>query len=293
MQLAFSLNLPFEPDVIASDQHFRCLASARASERRIVLERADLVWELTRLLPLSLGRFSLLGDVRDGDLARAPSGLADWVRKVWEIDGPIDDLLTLIEDSGVIVAPMPEVSRIISAFSCWYDEMPIMLVGGSANRRRSRFDAAHELGHLLMHRDSDLNLKAVEREANQFAGALLLPASELQGVFRPLDWTKLRLASGEYGVTSAALLTRCAEIGEISPVVFRAAMARASGLGWRVNDPDDWAQPERPTRLAQSVDSALAYARDTDTNPGRWRIVENLRESVLAPDRAQIGYLGH
>ena len=125
MQLAISLNVPFKPHAHASDQHFRCLASARASRRRIVLERAELVWELTRLLPWNIGRFSLFGENHDRNLPDAPSRLADWVRRMWAIDGPIDDLLALIEDSGVTVAPMPDVSPTISAFSCWFAEMPI------------------------------------------------------------------------------------------------------------------------------------------------------------------------
>ena len=144
-----------------------------------------------------------------------------------------------------------------------------------------------------MHRDSDLSLRAVEREANQFARALLLPSGELHEVFRPPERSRLLLASREYGVTSAALLTRCAEIGEISPAVYWVAMARESRRGGRVNDPDDLVESERPTRLAQSVDSALVCATDTDTNPDRWRVVSKLWESVLAADQKQMGYLGH
>ena len=45
---------------------------------------------------------------------------------------------------------------------------------------RGRFDAAHELGHLVLHGEyQELNRPAAEQEANRLAAAFLMPRSSV------------------------------------------------------------------------------------------------------------------
>lgn len=97
-----------------------------------------------------------------------------------------DNLMFLVEKSGVFIFEKP-IGEEIDAYSLWTNQdRPFIMLGNlkrSAVRRN--FDLAHELGHLLLHYKvefTNLNTKehkVLENEANQFAGALLLPEQEI------------------------------------------------------------------------------------------------------------------
>ena len=54
---------------------------------------------------------------------------------------------------------------------------PVVVLGTDKNdRARSRFDGAHELGHLVVHGDQIWGVKEVEHQAHAFAAAFLMPA---------------------------------------------------------------------------------------------------------------------
>lgn len=70
----------------------------------------------------------------------------------------------------------------MDGISSWYSSRPFAFIAtDKANGIRNRFDAAHELGHIILHRNIDEqsfkeNYKEVERQADLFAGSFLLPA---------------------------------------------------------------------------------------------------------------------
>ncbi|MCZ0704477.1 Zn-dependent peptidase ImmA (M78 family)/DNA-binding XRE family transcriptional regulator [Natronobacillus azotifigens] len=93
-----------------------------------------------------------------------------------------NNLIFFIEKSGVFLFEK-SIGEEIDAYSLWTEtDRPFIMLGNlkrSAVRRN--FDIAHELGHLLLHYKVEFtNLdrkehKALENEANLFAGAFLLP----------------------------------------------------------------------------------------------------------------------
>lgn len=93
-----------------------------------------------------------------------------------------DNLMFLVEKYGVFIFEKV-MGEAIDAYSLWTkQERPFIILGNlkrSAVRRN--FDIAHELGHLLLHYRVEFTSldrnehKAIEKEANQFAGAFLLP----------------------------------------------------------------------------------------------------------------------
>lgn len=93
-----------------------------------------------------------------------------------------DDLLFLIEKSGVFVFEKA-IGDDIDAYSLWTKtERPYIILGNlKRSSVRRNFDIAHELGHLLLHyKVAFTHLdrkehKTLEKEANLFAGAFLLP----------------------------------------------------------------------------------------------------------------------
>ena len=56
----------------------------------------------------------------------------------------------------------------------------VVLGSDKADRARSRFDGAHELGHLVMHGEQIRAMKEVETQAHQFAAAFLMPANDIR-----------------------------------------------------------------------------------------------------------------
>ncbi|WP_067843100.1 spr1629 family repressor/antitoxin [Amphibacillus sediminis] len=93
-----------------------------------------------------------------------------------------DHLMFLIEKSGVFIFEKP-IGEEIDAYSLWTKQDRPFIILGNLKRSavRRNFDIAHELGHLLLHYKVEFtNLdrkehKAIENEANLFAGSFLLP----------------------------------------------------------------------------------------------------------------------
>ena len=63
------------------------------------------------------------------------------------------------------------------------------------NYVRSRFDASHELGHLVMHEDVEPGTREVEGQAQDFASSFLMPEviarEELPGRLDAAGWSRL------------------------------------------------------------------------------------------------------
>ena len=106
-------------------------------------------------------------------------GLALKARRTWKVpSGPAPNLVDLLETHGVAVLRLPMGSaevRYISPLP--FRDHPVVVFASDKNdRARSRFDAAHELGHLVMHGDLLWGLPEIEKQAHQFAAAFLMPA---------------------------------------------------------------------------------------------------------------------
>ena len=111
--------------------------------------------------------------------------MADECRKVWKLGmGPISDVVLTLENAGVIFS-RDEIGYLrMDGVSHWsqLDNRPYVFVAADkANGIRNRFDAAHELGHLVLHRNIDektfkQHYKEIEQQADLFAGCFLLPA---------------------------------------------------------------------------------------------------------------------
>ncbi|HEY3193669.1 MAG TPA: ImmA/IrrE family metallo-endopeptidase [Candidatus Dormibacteraeota bacterium] len=58
---------------------------------------------------------------------------------------------------------------------------PIVVLGSDEHDTAcSSFDAAYELGHLVLHHDAEPGRQAVEQQAHRFASAFLLPAETIR-----------------------------------------------------------------------------------------------------------------
>lgn len=256
------------------DAHFRSLRSARAAERRRALTVVELVWELTeqlsRQVRLPVVEVPAAGP---GD----PRVAARDLRAAWGLPaGPVPHVVRLLESKGVVVAFLGFFdSGRVDAFSTVAGGRPIVVLaadkGGSL---RARFTAAHELAHLVLHADVIPGDVRHERQADAFAAEFLMPAAEIVGELPTrVDLRALLGLQQRWGVSVAALLYRCRELGTMSEASYKRAMMRVSRLGWRRAEPGDDLPVERPVLLSRALDLA----------GGRGVTVASLAEAVQLP----------
>jgi Zn-dependent peptidase ImmA (M78 family) len=99
--------------------------------------------------------------------------LAYDVRRRWKIPpGPIGDVVRTLERHGIVTARFHVGLDDVDAFCVAFLDRPVIALGTDKGLRdRSRFDATHELGHLVMHHPDQIGSKVIETQAHQFAAA--------------------------------------------------------------------------------------------------------------------------
>ena len=187
---------------------------------------------------------------------------AQQCRKSWNLGNrPILKLGELFESKGIVLGNTSFDDDRFDAFSSIIDGRPFIFLGTEKkDAARSRFDACHELAHLLLHQhlnESDLSnaetLRDIEAEANRFAGAFLLPEETFgQDVFDiSLDgFLKLK---AKWAVSVQAMIVRAFHLGLIAESQYQELFRQMSGKGWRRkrSEPLDDLVPEIRRSLGQ------------------------------------------
>lgn len=250
---------------------FRSLQAASARERKRHLANARLLHELVTAIEehvdlpdLDLPRF----DLRMGD-ADEIEGFAEATRRAWRLDdGPIPNVVRELERHGVVVVRAANFAREVDAFSVRYPSRPIVVLGTEkAATARSRFDAAHELAHLVVHHDADAGNKDTERQAHEFGAAFLMPASVIRSELpESADWAELMRLKMRWRVSIAALLRRSLTLGVMPKHRYVNAMKAMSARGWRTREPGDekLGNLEAPVLLRRALDGLAEVGLTVD-----------------------------
>ena len=166
-------------------------------------------------------------------------------------NGPVSNVAGVLEEHGILVIRLPLDTADVDAFSLPFHDRPVVVLGTDKNdRARSRFDGAHELGHLVVHGDQIWGVKEVEHQAHAFAAAFLMPAEDiLDELPERADWPVLFQLKQEWQVSLAALLMRARTLGRMSENNYLTAVKAASARGWRRVEPVPLGKPEHPTCL--------------------------------------------
>lgn len=164
--------------------------------------------------------------------------------------GPVADVVDLLERHGVVVVRLPLDTADVDAFSLPFADRPVVILGSDkGDRARSRFDAVHELGHLVAHQEQAWGLKEIEQQAHMFAAAFLMPACDIHDELPTrADWPALFDLKRRWQVSLAALLMRARTLGRLSPEAYLTAVKAASARGWRRAEPVPLGRPEPPVR---------------------------------------------
>lgn len=188
--------------------------------------------------------------------------------------GPISNVIRLLEVKGVSVCRMEMEGENVEAFSYWSGERPfIFLASDKGSAARARFDVAHELGHLCLHRwvtsveIEDANrLKQIESEANRFAGAFLLPRSSFPNeVYSPRAEAFISLKE-RWKVAIQAMVYRCKDLGVFDDRQTTNIYKQISFKKWRTKEPLDGPSGipmERPTLLRTIAELVLSKGQTT------------------------------
>ncbi|HUF54708.1 MAG TPA: ImmA/IrrE family metallo-endopeptidase [Dehalococcoidia bacterium] len=129
----------------------------------------------------------------------------------------------------------------------------LLVLGTDKNdRARSRFDAAHELGHLVIHGQLVWGIPEVEKQAHQFAAAFLMPRPDIVSELpHQVDWPVLFELKRKWQVSLAALLMRAKTLGLMTEATYLTAVKAASARGWRRVEPVPLGDPELPMAMAR------------------------------------------
>jgi Zn-dependent peptidase ImmA (M78 family)/DNA-binding XRE family transcriptional regulator len=163
-----------------------------------------------------------------------PESAAEALRLEWRLgERSIENAIHLLEAHGVRVFSLPTDSKKVDAFSVWQGQTPYLFVNTSKTGERVRFDVAHELGHLTLHRHGKPSGRIAEYEADRFASAFLMPRSSvLARVPRNPPLRILVAKKREWGVAASALAHRLHEVGLATDWSYRSLCIELAKQGW-------------------------------------------------------------
>lgn len=244
--------------------HFRSLraTSQKAQDQayaygRLASEVASLLGRTVEFPAPAVPKFAVDGlAVSPG----APEAAARMARQTLGLPpGPVPHLVRLMENVGVLVVFSAPQTASIDAFSFEGHERPVVILNPEKDDYyRQRFDVAHELGHLVMHSDSEPGGRVVEDQANHFASEFLMPADEISSLLprstTGKGWNTLAHLKEHWGVSMAALLFRARALGVMSDVSYRNAMISISQKGWRRAEPGSVSLLEMPSLLPKAIE---------------------------------------
>jgi Zn-dependent peptidase ImmA (M78 family)/DNA-binding XRE family transcriptional regulator len=234
---------------------FRALSKMTATQRDMALSQGTIALHLGRWLE---AHFELpQPDLPDLSREESPEAAADSLRRHWSIgEMPVKNMIHLLEAKGVRIFSLAINAREVDAFSLWKDATPFVFLNGNKSSEHSRYDAAHELGHLVLHRHGSPQGRDAEREADAFASVFLMPRSSViaHGVRNPSLQTLIKLKA-IWIVSVAALNRRLYGVGMTSDWQYRTLCIEIAKHGYRTHEPREAAR--ETSHILPSVFGAL------------------------------------
>lgn len=304
-QLALTLQLPVMffsgtgrslPSLEAEQTFFRSLRRTTKRDRERALAHAALLAELVRLIETRVVLPSL--DLPDhlALSSEAPieeaERLAEELRWQWEIPpGPLRSIVRTLERRGIVVARFPLMTHDVDAFSWPLPDRPLVVLSTEKrNYERSRLDAAHELGHLLMHHaDPEPGSHPMERQAQRFGSAFIAPAADIREELPTgrVDWPRLLQTKAKWGLSLGALLYRAKELGTLSSTAYESALKYMSRRGWRTREPGPVRSPEEPMLLQKAITTLRQDGTDIDSLLAGQHLLDGARLEEMLQLRTQ------
>jgi Zn-dependent peptidase ImmA (M78 family)/DNA-binding XRE family transcriptional regulator len=208
-----------------------------------------------------------------------PEEAAATLRRMWGLgNAPIPNMVHLLESKGIRVFSLAEETREVDAFCTWYEGKPFVFLNTMKSAERSRFDAAHELGHLVRDvysmQHGENQGPEMERKADAFASAFLMPKESVEANQPPTYTISYLMKLKHYwGVSLAALAYRFNSLGLVSEWSNRSLCIDIAKRGYRTREPEPM---ERETSLLLTKVFDILTSR----KQGRREIADSLCLSV-------------
>lgn len=198
---------------------------------------------------------------------------AEVCRQEWGLGvGPISNVLALLESKGIAICRYEMENEKIDAFSFWNGERPfIFMASDKASVARHRYDLAHELGHLILHKWVEAEelkipkiLKRIEAEADTFSGAFLLPRHSFPNEVYTSRLDAFVELKKRWRVSIQSMIYRCRDLEIIDDDQFTNLYKQISFRKWRTKEPldDPTVMPlEQPKLLRRAVELILEGKR--------------------------------
>lgn len=231
----FSMGSLPGPD--SSQASFRAISKLSATKRDMALANGAIAFALSSWLE---SKFTLpnpqIPDLRND----GPEEAAIALRYMWGLgEKPVSNMVHLLESKGVRVFSLALDISDVDAFCTWKDDIPFVFLNTKKSNARRRFDAAHELGHLILHKHGEYT-KNTESEADSFASAFLMPRNGFSATApRLADLKNIIEHKARWGVSVAAYVFRLHKLGLIGDWHYRTLFQQISQRGYRSTEPFD------------------------------------------------------
>ena len=258
---------------------WRSRSTETKTSREITEQRMRWLRELFHFLEqevdfpaVAIPTVELPGDFRavtQEDIERA----AETVRDAWRLRArPIPDVTLALENAGLPVVNLDFMSDKQDGFCFRSEALARPFVGiniHNVSAARARFDAAHELGHVVLHRAvtpqqerDPATHKLLEQQAHGFAAAFLFPRqSFLTEVAMPsLDY--FASLKKRWGISIGAMIFRAHGLGMIDDAEKFSLQQALGRRRWRgpLREPFDLPSDmplERPRMLRRGIEAVL------------------------------------
>lgn len=230
---------------------FRSLSKMSAAQREIALSQGAIGLHLNRWLE---EKFELPKcDLPDLSHEPNPESAAITLRNYWALgELPIRNMIDVLEQKGVRVFSLAVKAREVDAFSLWKDEKPFVFLNTQKSCERSRHDAAHELGHLVLHKHGGPQGRQAEIEADSFASNFLMPhASVTANTSKFLLLNDLIRVKRIWTTSLASLVYRLHAIGILTDWQNRVMCIQIAKRGYHRNEPNS--APRESSQILRKI----------------------------------------
>ena len=268
-ELHFPMSYFFQEDSESSDKvkgttYFRSLINTSKKYRQEQIVKMEHVAAIYSFLNTYIVFPKInLPEIGEGT---SPKEAAKILRRYWNLgNGPITDLIQIMEKNGIIVTTFKTTSDNIDAFSHKYDDLFIVVLSQNKSvAARSFFDAAHELGHIVLHdwyedieELSHEVFKQREKEANEFAASFLCPEESFRIDFNATRGNALdsyAMLKRKWHMSIEALLYHANRLKLITTSQYQYSYRVLHKKGWYRNEPyDDMITLPPPTLFHDAI----------------------------------------
>lgn len=309
MRLTYSLQFPkdyfYEEDdisIIVGNTYFRAQASITKKEEASYAEKLSIFAKLYTFIEdyINFPKLNILQLDHSNDIDEVEL-ISEKLRAYWGLgDKPIVNLVNVMEKNGFKITSFDTENSKIDAFTQMQkvnNEVKYFIALGNDKNSavRRHFDLAHELGHIMLHEwvedtstISREEYKKIENQANEFAGAFLLPRRGfLNDLIYPNNLDSYVELKQKWKVSIGAMLIRAYKLNAITYNQYQYMIKQASKRGWRTCEPlDDKIPLSKPVLAKKALE--MLIENNILTKP---QVVEKIHNSGISISREEIEFL--